>query len=263
MKTIITPIETFADNYVWTIGERDGDSVAVVDPGEATPVLDWLQQNNKRLAAILVTHHHRDHIGGVAGLLSHHRAPVYGPRREAAAVVTHPLADGQRLSLPAAGIELEVMETPGHTLGHVAYYARPTAQNTSLLFCGDTLFSAGCGRLFEGTAAQLHASLQRFAALPADTSIFPAHEYTEENLRFACCVEPDNTDISARCAAAARLRAIAAPTLPCSLAEELATNPFLRINEAAVIAAVAARSGRAPADALACFSVLRQWRDEV
>lgn len=249
----IEPIKAFEDNYIWAL--RANGHAAVVDPGEAGPVLRFLEATGDRLCAILVTHRHGDHIGGIAELVARTVVPVFGPAREAAEVVTHPLSDGETVRIPALGEEFAVIEVPGHTLGHVAYY-RP-----GVLFCGDTLFGAGCGRVFEGTMAQMQTSLARLAALPADTLIYCAHEYTQSCLRFARAVEPDNSLVIARSAAAAGLRATDQPTVPSMLAEELATNPFLRWQAPAVIAAATARLGHAPANDAETFAAIRVWRD--
>ena len=248
----IVPLAAFEDNYIWAL--RAAGSVTVVDPGDAAPVWQHLEQSGDRLAAILVTHRHGDHTGGIAELLARHPVPVFGPTREAAEVVSHPLRDGDRVTVP--GGEFEVMDVPGHTLGHVAYYARDVG-----LFCGDTLFGAGCGRVFEGTLAQMHASLARLAALPADTRVYCAHEYTASCLRFAHAVEPENAAIAARIAAVALQRAAGHPSLPSTLAEELATNPFLRWGAPGVIAAATARLGHPPASDTETFGAIRLWRD--
>ncbi len=251
----IEPLRAFEDNYIWAL--RANGCLAVVDPGEAAPVLRHLERSGDRLCAILVTHRHGDHIGGIAELVARHPAPVYGPSREAAEVVTHPLADGAQLSLPELGIEFAVLEVPGHTLGHIGYYRPGT------LFCGDTLFGAGCGRVFEGTMAQMHASLARLAALPATTAVYCAHEYTLSCLRFAAKVEPDNAAIAARAAAVAALRAADRPSVPSTLAEEFATNPFLRWTAPGVIAAATSRLGHPPANATETFAAIRNWRDSL
>lgn len=251
----IDPIPAFEDNYIWAL--RRGGALAVVDPGEAAPVLRHLAATGDRLCAILVTHRHGDHVGGIAEILARHPVPVYGPALEAAEVVTHPLGDGARVTLPELGATFEVLHVPGHTLGHVAYY------RLGELFCGDTLFGAGCGRIFEGTPAQMHASLARLAALPPDTRVYCAHEYTQSCLRFAATVEPGNAAIAARAEHVARLRAAGLPSVPSTLAEELETNPFLRWDAPAVRTAAAARLGRAPADAAATFAAVRAWRDSI
>ncbi|MDX9995999.1 MAG: hydroxyacylglutathione hydrolase [Rhodocyclaceae bacterium] len=250
----IESIPAFEDNYIWAL--RADGGVAVVDPGEAAPVERYLEKVGARLTAILVTHRHGDHIGGIAGLLARHAVPVYGPAREATEVVTHPCADGDRVTVP--GAEFEVIDVPGHTLGHVAYYARDVG-----LFCGDVLFGAGCGRVFEGTLDQMHASLARLAALPVDTRVYCAHEYTQSCLRFAKTVEPGNADIDARIAKVAALRTAGMPSVPSTLAEELATNPFLRWQAPAVIAAATRRLGHAPAGDAATFGAIRLWRDSI
>lgn len=280
----IEPIPAFEDNYIWAL--RNGRQVAVIDPGEAAPVLRFLETTGDSLCAILVTHRHGDHVGGIAELRARHPVPVYGPALEAAEVVTHPLRDGEHLTLPALGIDFAVLHLPGHTLGHVAYYARagqPQAgisppvggsepnlrawgANTNrpgMLFCGDVLFGAGCGRVFEGTLEQMHASLARIAALPADTRIYCAHEYTQSCLGFAHAVEPDNPAIAARSARVAALRAAGEPSVPFTLAEELATNPFLRWHAPGVIAAATKRLGHPPASDAEIFAAIRLWRDSL
>jgi hydroxyacylglutathione hydrolase len=250
----IEPILAFEDNYIWAL--RSQGQVAVVDPGEAAPVENFLATTGDALCAILVTHRHGDHTGGIAELVAKHPVPVFGPANEAQDVVTHPLADGARITV--LGTEFEVMELPGHTLGHVAYYARDVG-----LFCGDTLFGAGCGRVFEGTLVQMHASLTRLAALPANTLAYCAHEYTQSCLRFAKTVEPDNTAINARIAAVAALRARNQPSVPSTLADEFATNPFLRWDAPGVIAAATARTGNRPENDAETFAAIRTWRDQI
>lgn len=250
----IEPIPAFEDNYIWAL--RADGGVAVIDPGEAAPVERYLEKVGARLTAILVTHRHSDHIGGIAELRAHHPVPVYGPAREATEVVTHPCTDGDRVTVP--GTEFEVIDVPGHTLGHVAYYARDIG-----VFCGDVLFGAGCGRVFEGTLDQMHASLVRIAALPADTRVYCAHEYTQSCLRFAKTVEPGNAAIDARIVKVAALRAAGQPSVPLTLAEELATNPFLRWQAPAVIAAATARLGHRPANDAETFGAIRVWRDSL
>ncbi|MDP1525778.1 MAG: hydroxyacylglutathione hydrolase [Rhodocyclaceae bacterium] len=250
----IEPILAFEDNYIWAL--RKGGQVALVDPGEASPVERLLKQTGDQLSAIIVTHHHGDHIGGIAELVARYPVPVYGPAREAQAVVTHPLAEGDHVTL--LGVDFAVMEVPGHTLGHIVYYARD-----GLLFCGDTLFGAGCGRVFEGTLAQMHTALARIAALPATTQVYCAHEYTESCLRFAKTVEPNNAAIAARIESVKCQRAARQPSVPSTLAEELATNPFLRWQAPGVIAAATAHLGHPPANDTETFSAIRIWRDQL
>jgi len=254
MNTLeIFPLPAFEDNYIWCL--RQGMNLAVVDPGDADPVLAHLAKSGQRLAAILITHRHRDHTGGIAELVARHPVPVFGPAAEAIAGIDRPVSGGDTVALPDLGLAFDVLDLAAHTRGHVGYYRRGS------LFCGDTLFACGCGRLFEGTPAQMHAALARIAALPAATQIYCAHEYTASGLRFAGAVAPDNTAVAAR---AERLRPQLArhlPTVPFTLAEELATNPFLRCREPAVVAAARVRLGRAPADEIEVFAALREWRD--
>lgn len=249
----IVPLPAFEDNYIWAL--RAGGNVVVVDPGDAQPVLDHLRATGDRLAAILVTHHHGDHVGGVEDLVSRHPAPVYGPATERIDGVTIPVADGDRISLAELGVDFDVLTVPGHTRGHVAYYRR------GMLFCGDTLFSAGCGRLFEGTPADMHASLSRLKALPPDTRVYCAHEYTVANLRFAAAVEPQSEAVRRRAEQAAQLRAQGKPTLPSSIAEERETNPFLRWDAPAVIAAAQAQLGRPATGEVEVFTAIREWKN--
>jgi hydroxyacylglutathione hydrolase len=255
MDTIeIMGLPAFEDNYIWVL-RKQGQAV-VVDPGDAAPVLAHLKASGDRLVGILITHHHGDHCGGVADLAAQHPAvAVYGPALENIDGITHPLQGGERVKLDQLGIELEVIPVPGHTRGHLAYYGDGT------LFCGDTLFGAGCGRLFEGTPAQMQASLARIAVLPAPTLVYCAHEYTQSNLRFAIAVEPDNIDIQARVADVATKRAARQPTVPSSIDLERATNPFLRWDAPAVIAAATGRLGHPPTSPVETFAAIREWRN--
>ena len=223
----ILPIPAFNDNYIWLLA-RDRRA-AVVDPGDAAPVIAQLEARQLALETILITHHHADHQGGVAELVERWHPQVFGPAAESITGCTRPLSGGARIDV--MGQIVEVIAVPGHTLGHIAYVA-PGA-----LFCGDTLFGAGCGRLFEGTPEQMSASLDRIAALPEETLIYCAHEYTEMNLRFALAVEPDNQALHERVAKVAAQRAAGLPSIPSLLCEEKATNPFLRCSEPAVIEA--------------------------
>jgi len=254
MELIALP--AFEDNYLWLL--HDGTQALVVDPGAAPPVADALRRLGLRLAAILVTHHHGDHTGGVAALREATGARVFGPARERIPEPFTPLTGGDRAL--ALGIAFRVIDVPGHTAGHIAYFA-DDVDGAPLLFCGDTLFSGGCGRLFEGTPAQMLASLDALAALPASTRVCCAHEYTLSNLRFARVVEPANAALAGHERQCQGLRAQGLPTLPSSVGLERAINPFLRSREAAV--AQAARV-RAPAanDDVAVFAALRQWKNE-
>lgn len=249
----IIPLPAFRDNYIWLL--RRGRHAVVVDPGDAAVVEHSLAEQGLELAAILITHHHADHVGGVAALLARHPVPVYGPATEAIAGVSHPVTEGAVIDLPALGQSFTVLDIPGHTAGHVAYYA------PNLLFCGDTLFSAGCGRLLGGSAAQLFASLQRLASLPEDTAVYCAHEYTLANLAFSCAVEPHNPARDRYAADCEARRGRGAPTLPSSIGLERAINPFLRVGEAAIIDAVTRHSGTPPASPAACLAALRRWKD--
>ncbi|HUR41448.1 MAG TPA: hydroxyacylglutathione hydrolase [Verrucomicrobiae bacterium] len=252
---LITPIPAFEDNYLWLL-ERSSHSV-IVDPGDAAAVERVLTQRRLRLDAILVTHHHFDHVGGIAALLRAHDVPVYGPATEAPRIpgLTQALREGDRVALPTLGVELGVMEVPGHTLGHIAYVA------DAFVLCGDTLFSAGCGRLFEGTAAQLHGSLARLAALPAATRVYCTHEYTRSNLAFARAVEPGRAAVEAELRRIEALRAAGHPSLPSTIGHERDINPFLRCGDPAVVAAASRRAGRPVGPGLETFTALRQWKD--
>lgn len=249
-------LPAFDDNYLWLL--HDGQQALVVDPGDAAPVRDALGRLGLKLACILVTHHHADHTGGVAELRDATGAQVFGPARERIPEPYAPQRGGD--TVRALGIDFRVLDVPGHTAGHIAYFAADV-HGAPLLFCGDTLFSGGCGRLFEGTPAQMLASLDTLAALPADSRVCCTHEYTLGNLRFARAVEPDNAalaDYQRRCQ---QQRADGQPTLPSTIGTERAINPFLRSREPAVIEAVHAHAPQAN-DEVAVFAALRQWKNE-
>ena len=248
-------LPAFADNYIWML--HDGARAAVVDPGDASPVLEALDRLGLELAAILVTHHHGDHVGGVDALRSRLRGPVWGPARERIPQPFKPLSQGDRLEV--LGLQFEVLEVPGHTAGHIAYVQREQTQ-APLLFCGDTLFSAGCGRLFEGTPAQMHQSLRALAAWPADARVCCTHEYTLSNLRFAAAVEPGNAAIARHTAHCQNLRAHDLPTLPSSIAMERQINPVLRCGEAELMASARAQ-GATQSDAVSVLAALREWKN--
>jgi len=257
-------VAAFADNYIWML--HDGVDALVVDPGDATPVIAALNDPSLpmplRLSGILVTHHHGDHVGGLAGLRPHLHGPVYGPARENIPQPCTPCVAGDTVDL--LGQRFRVLEVPGHTAGHIAFYLeQPGDGGAPILFCGDTLFSGGCGRLFEGTPAQMHASLQSLAALPGDTRVCCAHEYTLSNLRFAQAVEPGNRALAEYRGWCEVQRAQSLPTLPSSLSQELRVNPFLRCSEPAVAAAASAHEPTTlAADPVAVFATLRQWKND-
>jgi hydroxyacylglutathione hydrolase len=254
----VLAIPAFENNYLWLV--HDGANAAVVDPGAAAPVLAALAEHHLTLTAILLTHHHADHIGGVPELLAVTPVPVYGPRRDGIAAVTVPLGEGERITVPGLGLALRVLDVPGHTLGHIAYVSE--TPGAPWLFCGDTLFAGGCGRLFEGTPTQLRDALARLAALPGNTEVYCAHEYTLANLRFARAVEPGNPAIASRIAAESAKRERGLPTIPSTIALEKATNPFLRYREAEIAEQLVAAGRLAPrAEPLAVFAALREWKN--
>lgn len=255
MNLIALP--AFTDNYIWML--HDGRGAVVVDPGDAAPVLSALDAQGLALRAILVTHHHADHTGGIEPLRTRLDGPIFAPASEPVQAPFEPVRHASRFE--AIGATFETIDVPGHTAGHVAYFCRPADASEPLLFCGDTLFSAGCGRLFEGTAAQMFSSLQQLVELPANTRVCCAHEYTESNLRFAQLVEPDNLDITQHAAHCRALRAAGKPTLPSSLAIERRINPFLRTAVTAVQAA-ARDHGAVGVDEVATFAALREWKNQ-
>ena len=246
-------IPAFKDNYIWLL--RKGAAAVVVDPGDATCVLEVLERERLALVSILVTHHHHDHQGGVAGLLAKYPdAEVFGPAVESITGLTRPLRGGETIGPAGFGVEFQVFAVPGHTLGHLAYYG-PDA-----LFCGDTLFGAGCGRLFEGTPKQMNDSLTRLAALPDQTAVYCAHEYTEINLRFALSIEPGNHPLQQRAGEVGLARGKGQATVPSTLALEKATNPFLRCSEPEVLASALGPDAQT-VDLLAVFTALRERRN--
>jgi hydroxyacylglutathione hydrolase len=259
MKLI--PLPAFQDNYLWFM--HNGLRAVVVDPGDALPVLAALKREGLQLEAILVTHHHPDHVGGVDALRDATGAKVYGPARERIPEPVTRLSGGDRVQV--LGLEFAVLDVPGHTAGHIAFYCADTRghlQGRPLLFCGDTLFSGGCGRLFEGTPAQMLNSLDKLAALPAPTRVCCTHEYTLSNLKFACAVEPGNLELINYTTRCQELRAHDLPTLPSSIEQEKAINPFLRSRVPGVAQAARAHDAATGADEVSVFATLRQWKNE-
>lgn len=263
----IVPIPAFQDNYIWAV--HDGHVAAVVDPGDAEPVLRFLQAHDLLLGAIVITHHHGDHVGGVGDLLEYAprvpdlsgALPVVGPAGEDIPHRTRALCEGDTVSFTAPDLTLRVLEVPGHTLGHIAYTGDIDGP---VLFCGDTLFASGCGRLFEGTPAQMLASLDKLAALPAPTRVYCAHEYTQSNVAFARHVEPDSAPLEHWQEEVMRRRRAGQPTVPTTLAHEKRVNPFLRCREAVVRQRIRHHLNTVELQALsdeAVFAALRSWKD--
>lgn len=255
MDLTIIPLLALKDNYIWLLRQQESTDVIIVDPGEAEPVIQFLTQHQLKLVAILITHHHWDHTNGIEGILNYWDVPVFAPKIEMPGV-TNPVIDGMKLQWDQLSLSFEVLAIPGHTKGHVAYFGN------GLLFSGDTLFTAGCGRVFEGTVEQIYNSLSRLAALPNDTQIYCGHEYTQNNLRFAQAVEPGNADILQRIEKTNQLRASHRPTVPAFLSLEKQTNPFLRCNVPAVIAAAENHCQRRLSNPVEVFAVLRRWKNE-
>lgn len=251
----VLPIPAFADNYLWLI--HDGTNAVVVDPGDASPLLAALDAHRLSLVAILLTHHHADHVGGVPSLLQRFKVPVFGPRTEAIKNITVPLAEGDRALVPELNLALSVLDVPGHTRGHIAY----VAADQGWLFCGDTLFAGGCGRLFEGTPEQMINSLNKLAALPDSTQVYCAHEYTLSNLRFAREVEPSNEAIHSRIQSEQIKRDRDQPTVPSTIALEKRTNPFLRYREPSIMQALTSAGRLAHPEPVAAFAALREWKN--
>jgi hydroxyacylglutathione hydrolase len=252
----LQPIPAFRDNYIWSLFNESGDCL-IVDPGDADPVSAFLAQKGFILRALLITHHHPDHTGGIAQLVEAHDVPVYGPATEAIPCLTNPLQDEDTLQLFSPPLISRVLAVPGHTAGHIAYYF--SDMSPPALFAGDTLFAGGCGRLFEGTPAQMLASLDKFAALPNSTRLCCAHEYTLANLSFAQAVSPENTQVRERIEMVRQLRAAGRPSLPSTLAEEKATNPFLRVDDPGIQEVLESRG--AESNRISRFAELRRWKD--
>ncbi|MGN6141222.1 MAG: hydroxyacylglutathione hydrolase [Ralstonia sp.] len=264
----VEAIAAFADNYIWAL--HDGRVAAVVDPGDAQPVLRFLKERGLALGAIVITHHHGDHVGGVRELLAAYPEnpegaplPVIGPAGESIPCRTLAVREGDVVTLAQPAATFRVIDVPGHTSGHVAYVGHLQGNAASAsLFCGDTLFATGCGRLFEGTPAQMRASLAKLAALAPDTRVYCAHEYTASNVRFARAVEPGNADLAAWEDEVTALRAEGRSTVPTTVGHERATNPFMRSDDANVTQSVVRRAGIDANDPVAVFAALRQWKND-
>jgi hydroxyacylglutathione hydrolase len=252
----IIPIPAFRDNYIWLI--REGERAAVVDAGDAAPVLAYLEREHLELTAILATHHHNDHVGGNVALLERWPVPVFGPAHETIPGRTHALREGDRVVVPGIDAKFDILDIPGHTAGHIAFVGQAGGPT---LFCGDTMFAVGCGRLFEGTPAQMWSSLSKLAMLLPETRVFCGHEYTLANIRFALAVEPDNQALIAREGREKERRAHGEPTLPSTIAEERATNPFLRVALPNVKAAAEAHARRSLEGDVATFAEIRAWKN--
>ena len=251
----VEPVRAFTDNYIWVIQNPDNNACLIVDPGDAKPVIDYLEANNLQPEAILITHKHHDHVGGVKALQDRFDISAYGPASEAARWIDINVNANSTLHFDNTEVQFSVIELPGHTHGHIAYHT------DGHLFCGDTLFVAGCGRVFEGTMAQMYQSLETLADLDDKTLIYCAHEYTLANLKFALTVEPDNPDLKAFYDEATRLRAKDIPTVPSSIAQEKRINPFMRCKEVKVTQAAQQHGMIAGGDSVAVFTTLRQWKD--
>jgi hydroxyacylglutathione hydrolase len=252
-KLTITAIPAFDDNYIWLL-RAGGKACAVVDPGEAGPVLEVLEQHGLDLSYILLTHHHHDHVGGVHGLLERYGAKVFGPADERISVVHQVCREGDEIQLADLKVNFKVLEVPAHTRSHIAFYTE------DILFCGDTLFSLGCGRFFEGTASDMQKSFDNLAALPADTNVYCAHEYTQANCAFALAADPANTALQTRALEIDRLRAMNKITLPSRLGDELATNPFLRTRADSVVE-TARKFDPDATPGIATMAIIRAWKD--
>ncbi len=253
----VYPITAFDDNYIWLIGNQQHPQVAIVDPGDGERVIAYCRSHNLTPVAILITHHHSDHTGGIAAITQQFEIPVYGPAHENITGVTHPLTEGEQITISEIAAKFQVIDTPGHTAGHIIYYGHQR------LFCGDTLFAGGCGRVFEGTAAQMQHAMEKIRALPDKTLIYCAHEYTLANLAFAQVAEPDNGAITQRLQQVQQLRTEKISTVPSQLSVEKQTNPFLRWDNPALIKAASDYSKRALTHPVEVFAAVRKWKDDL
>jgi hydroxyacylglutathione hydrolase len=252
----ITPIPAFEDNYIWCIEDVKSETFIVVDPGDAHVVIEHAIKIEKKLSAILVTHHHADHTGGIADLVNYFgELPIFGPIKSPYSGTTQSVVEGHTVNV--FGSKFKVIEIPGHTLDHIAYHS----DEQGLLFCGDTLFLAGCGRVFEGTPEQMHLSLSKIMALPGTTKAYPTHEYSLANLEFAMTVDGNNDALKLAQRMCKRIRAKNGVTLPTCLAQESAINPFVRTHDKAVIASAEFYKGQALNSPSDVFAALRQWKN--
>ena len=249
----LRPLPAFADNYIWTLADPSGRAL-IVDPGDAAPVFEAVE-SGMQVVAILLTHHHPDHIGGAAELVERLGVPCYAPVDSRILVPATRVREGDRVRIDALSLDLEVMEIPGHTLSHIAFHGG------GFLFCGDTLFSLGCGRMFEGTPTQMLDSLERLAALPGTTRVCCGHEYTQANGRFSLAAEPENPERDRRLVEVDALRAQGLPSLPSTLASERACNPFLRVDQPTIRAHLREHGLAADGDRIAAFAAMRAWKD--
>ena len=255
MSHTIIPIPAFKDNYIWMIIHRDSNQAVVVDPGNAEVVHKALQKHQVKLNAILITHHHWDHTDGIADLVNKYSVPVYGPKEDNVELCDHKLINGDKISLKSMDLNFDIIAIPVHTLGHIAFYGQ------NWLFCGDTLFSAGCGRLFEGTALQMFNSLEALSHLPPETQVYCGHEYTLNNLKFALTVEPNNTHSQQKLREVQQLRSNNTPTLPSTIGSERLINPFLRCQTPEVKISAETNRGKKLQNPIEVFATIRQWKD--
>lgn len=260
MKVNVSEIKAFNDNYIWAIGADDTNKIALVDPGQAKPCIDYINENSLSISAILITHHHADHIGAINELIElentkGNKVTVYGPKNENIPHCQFPLKEKDSIHLDFLSLDLSIVDLPGHTLGHIAYY------NDDMLFCGDTLFSAGCGRIFEGTAEQMYASLSKLSSLPDQTKVYCAHEYTQANIHFALAVEPNNKALNSYASKVKALRESAIATIPSTIALEKQINPFLRSHSSEIIESVKKHNNQLITAGIETFTAIRKWKD--
>lgn len=257
MNINIQPIKAFKDNYIWAMINTENNTIAIVDPGDADPVIEFINQHDVTLKTILITHKHQDHCGGVKALQEKYQPEIIGPQHTEI-LTTKSIKDGDNIFLSEISLNFQILGIPGHTLEHIAFYCK----TEKILFCGDTLFSAGCGRVFEGSYEQMWQSLQKLSDLPDDTKIYCGHEYTEANLRFAKTVEPENCDIDIYIAQVENLVKNQQPTLPSTLLLEKKVNPFLRVSEPAIIKNLELKTGLKLTNPVNLFAEIRQWKNQ-